>query len=211
MNTTFIYALCEPGTRTIRYIGKSSNLERRLREHVLISPNYDSHLGHWVNKLLDQKLEPAMIFLKEVPETEWEDWERCYIRNAKMLGFKLVNGTEGGEGITFTPEIRKKISVALTGKIASDETRLKQSLARTGKKMSAEAGIKKGISQLGQKQANSTSKHRGVYWAAHANCWRSEFVLFGTRQHLGYYQSETDAAIVWDWVARLYCEKEFPE
>lgn len=43
--TVFIYALCEPGTLEIRYIGQTRRLKTRFREHLRESPKKQSHLG----------------------------------------------------------------------------------------------------------------------------------------------------------------------
>lgn len=97
--TTFIYALCEPGTRTIRYIGKAHDPQHRLRKHLCRSIKGKNHLGAWLSKLKIQNQIPDLLILKSVPTSEWEWWERSYIRNAKVLGFDLTNGTEGGDGV----------------------------------------------------------------------------------------------------------------
>lgn len=115
---TFIYALCEPGTRTIRYIGKSGNPRKRFFEHLDKSfrNRKPTHRSNWIDKLKIQGQSPELLILKEVPLSEWEWWEQCYIRNARMLGFDLVNATDGGEGMKNPSfETRKKISDAVSG------------------------------------------------------------------------------------------------
>lgn len=109
--TTFIYALCEPGTRTIRYIGKSNSPEDRFQAHLRRSVKNKSHLGSWLRKLKADEKEPALVILKEVLVEDWADEEARYIRSAKILGFKLVNSTDGGEGINNpSVETRKLLS-----------------------------------------------------------------------------------------------------
>lgn len=113
MRTIFIYALCEPGTRTVRYIGKALNLKRRLREHLKVSSRSDSHLGRWLRRL---KEPPALALLHEASEAGGPEAETRFIRIARSIGMKLVNSTDGGEGVTMTRETRKKISAALKGR-----------------------------------------------------------------------------------------------
>lgn len=109
--TTFIYALCEPGTRTVRYIGKANRPEERFRKHLQGSIKNKSHLGAWLRKLKNAEKEPTLVILKEVPIEEWANEETRYIQSAKILGFKLVNSTAGGEGINNpSPETRKLLS-----------------------------------------------------------------------------------------------------
>lgn len=115
MKTTFIYALCEPGTRTVRYIGKTNTPSRRLRDHLSTSIKMKTYLGNWLRLLVSKGEKPDLIILREVPYEQWEIAEERYIRMARGCGMKLVNLTDGGDGVTQTPEVRRKISVALTG------------------------------------------------------------------------------------------------
>lgn len=132
MKTTFIYALCEPGTRSIRYIGKTYRIKQRFKEHLRDSIKNKTHLGNWLRLLKSQQQKPEMIILREVPIELWEIAEERYIRLARGLGMNLVNSTDGGEGVTMTPEIRDKISLKNTGKIRSPELKAQISAALTG-------------------------------------------------------------------------------
>lgn len=53
-----------------------------------------------------------MVILRAVPESEGPAAEIKYIRIARSLGMNLVNATDGGDGVTMTPETRKKIGAA---------------------------------------------------------------------------------------------------
>jgi group I intron endonuclease len=130
---TFIYALCEPGTRIIRYIGKVNDIKKRLKSHSEDSVRYNTHRAIWMRKILASGLKPEALILKSVPMKEWQEWEMSYIRNARMLGFDLVN--------KLSPESRKKLSESIRGekhygfgKKRSEETRYKISLALRGNK-----------------------------------------------------------------------------
>lgn len=145
MATTFIYALCEPGTRKVRYIGKTSTTsKKRLSRHLHETIKLDTYMGRWLRLLRSHEKVPTLVVLKEV-EGDGNDAEKRYIRYAKGLGMRLVNATEGGEGVTMTPEIRKKIgdknrgeSNGMFGRVCSPEERLKKSaqmsLAHAGNK-----------------------------------------------------------------------------
>lgn len=113
MKTTFIYALCEPGAGTVRYIGKTARPKQRLTEHLRDSIKTKTHLGNWLRSL---GMRPEMEILDEVTDSQGAFWEREYIRVFRALGLTLVNGTDGGDGVTMTPEIRGKISATLTGR-----------------------------------------------------------------------------------------------
>lgn len=116
ITTTFLYALCDPSTREIRYIGKSNYPARRLKQHLIQSIKMYSHIGCWLRNILAAGNSPSMHILKEVPTDQWESAERNYIRGYRLMGCDLVNATDGGEGVTMTTEIRAKISSNRKGK-----------------------------------------------------------------------------------------------
>jgi hypothetical protein len=171
--TTFIYALCEPGTRTVRYIGKTENLGRRFREHLRGSSKKKSHLGNWLRSLAGDS--PNRITLCEVPESEGSAAEIQYIRAAReSLGMKLVNATDGGEGVSNpSPESRVKMSAAKRGKKASPETRAKMSVAQRGRTrapLSKEhcaniSAAKTGVPWPPGQRAKQSATKTGVPWS----------------------------------------------
>lgn len=168
-DTTFIYALCEPDTRAIRYIGKSNDPQKRFLGHLREAGRKISYKANWIFSLLSQELEPRLLILKEVPVSDWEDWERCYIRNAKMLGFRLTNFTEGGDGVSLPgglnpcagkfgpahPAFGRKVSEQereetrkrFAGVPKSAEHRKKLSLVNIGKKYVRSAEYRKKLSE----------------------------------------------------------------
>lgn len=148
MKTIFVYALCEPGTRTIRYIGKTINLIRRFKTHQKISVTYKTHLGNWLRSLDGQA--PNLIVLREVPESEGSAEEIRYIKAARMLDFQLTNATDGGDGRS-------------VGFVASSETCAKLSAAWTPERKAAEAARKIGVPltlEIREKQAASWTPER---------------------------------------------------
>lgn len=120
----YIYALCEPGTRSVRYIGMSKDPARRLREHISNARRgLDSPLGEWLRSLSDK---PNMVTLCETCEAFWQDDEKTYIRAARALGMPLLNSTDGGEGtLNLSPKALAKRSAAQRGRKRSKETRAK--------------------------------------------------------------------------------------
>jgi len=106
----FIYTLStkqEPDV--IRYIGKTNNLRSRLRRHL--SPSYlkeSSYKNNWIKKELQEGNKIIMQIVDEVPEEEWQFWESYWIEIMNQWGFKLTNGTTGGEGIKATSEVVNK-------------------------------------------------------------------------------------------------------
>lgn len=207
--TTFIYALCEPGTRTIRYIGKANNPQQRLQRHISTSTKKNHHLGRWIRKVKT----PFLLVLKEIPKNDWQSWEQCYIRNARMLGFSLVNVTEGGEGggtmlgKQHSQETKQKMSQASKGKPKSAEHCKHNSESRIGKKLGpfSDSHCRNiSASKQGQKKQMSSSNFKGVFWDKKLLCWKSLISVRGCLVYLGLYESEEDAAHVYDYAARAY-------
>ena len=80
-----------------------------------------------------------------------------------MLGFDLINGTEGGDGagtggVKHTPEGRKKMSDTHKGKPKTPEHREKLSLANLGKKLTPEQMANR-VSCKGQNNPMFGKKH----------------------------------------------------
>lgn len=159
-NQAYIYALVDPTTGLIRYIGKTcKSLSARLGGHKQDSINNKTRKERWIAKLLRLGVHPVIELIEIVPRENWKEFERAWISKLRKLGFDLTNLTDGGDGtdgyimpdevrerirqkvrliikehpIDFTPEVRQKISKALKGKPKSKEHRAKLSKAQTGK------------------------------------------------------------------------------
>lgn len=146
-DTVFIYALNDPTTGRCRYVGKSVAPKDRLRGHIRRLGEGRSHKNNWVKKLRARGLKPVLEILDEVPQTEWQFWEREYIRVFRAIGIDLLNVSDGGESpppITeelreklrrkvFTAEHRANISAAKQGcsRTISDDTKNKMSATAT--------------------------------------------------------------------------------
>lgn len=131
----FIYGLLD-GVGVIRYVGQTSNVQRRLRKHVLGARARKSHRDRWIMKLLERGFYPKIVVLETVEANEWANAERRWIRYGLEHGWPLTNETLGGEGVDAprTKEWRQKISKALKGKPLSEETKKKLSKAHKGRK-----------------------------------------------------------------------------
>lgn len=95
----FIYALyssLEPNN--FRYIGYTKKpLKIRLREHLSESKNLVSHKHKWIQKHLKNNGEIKIELLETINDIfQAKDREIRLIEIYKELGFKLVNGTNGG-------------------------------------------------------------------------------------------------------------------
>lgn len=121
---TFIYALVDPITEQVRYIGKSNNPRKRYNAH-LTDTRFSKHKINWIKKLKEQSLVPVLQILEEVSQEIWQERERYWIAFYREHGHNLINETDGGEGMNgweATPEVRAKRSESLTGKVRTPET-----------------------------------------------------------------------------------------
>lgn len=156
----YIYALEFPRGE-IRYIGKSYNPEERFKSHIRDSiKSTRSHKMAWIRSLLNEGKEPYLEILGEVPESEWEYWERYCIEEAIKLGFNLVNSTPGGDGISNPSEdIREKISNSLK------EYFKKNSIWNKGTK-GVSSGYPKGKKRT-EEDARANSERKKEYYKTH--------------------------------------------
>lgn len=128
----YIYGLVCPIAGVVRYVGKSTRPQARLRAHIhgAVREAYDHHTSRWLRKLKAADLEPTLIILHEVAEGErWQDAERAFIASAPDRGWKLTNSTAGGEGLDYIdPEAdaryRANLSAAMTKVWGTPERRL---------------------------------------------------------------------------------------
>ena len=92
-NKTYIYALKDPITKKIRYIGKANNPVDRLYKHL--ADKKTNHRTCWIKSLKSRNLKPVLEILAIVDRIDWVFWEKHYI----SLYDNLVNGTLGGDGL----------------------------------------------------------------------------------------------------------------
>lgn len=157
MKTAFIYGLRCPLTGQIRYIGKAANPKKRLSVHLASKER--CHRTNWIQSLTKQHVIPVLEIIAEVPETDWQFWERSYIRLYRGLGFDLVNSTDGGEGSLMFGEKNPMFgrlgeAHPMFGKKHSSETCAKMSAAHKGRKLSPETCAKMSEARRGEKNHN---------------------------------------------------------
>lgn len=128
--TTFIYTLNDPDTGKIRYVGKADDPLKRFKDHL--RDRTINHRTNWIKSLASADKRPVLEILDEVPKTEWEFWEKEYIRVFRMIGMNLVNSTEGGEA-------------PMSGRKSSLQTRTKLKNWWTSERRQAFSVLKTGI------------------------------------------------------------------
>lgn len=84
-----IYALKDPRSDVIRYIGKTRNVDRRYREHCFYgSPN--RRMREWIVELSTEGLLPVICVLEITTLANAEERERHWIGQVKQTG-QLLN------------------------------------------------------------------------------------------------------------------------
>src|SRR3990172_9983712 len=97
--TSFIYALVDPISKEVRYIGKAVDPLYRFKKHIEESKRKSTtHKHKWIRKILALNKVPELILLDEVYDVDVNFWERFYILKHRNLGCNLTNQTDGGDG-----------------------------------------------------------------------------------------------------------------
>jgi len=164
-----IYGLCSSEDYLIRYIGYTSiSIDDRAKKHYYESGT--TKKNNWIKSIKSKEHRLIPILIDEYENRrDALKMEICYIKTFKSFGANLVNGTDGGDGVTMTPEIRKKISEANKGKCRiTDYQRRRIAETRRGKP-SWNSGIKtnkpswnKGIKMTEDAKLKLSIQKRGV-------------------------------------------------
>jgi hypothetical protein len=93
---TFIYALIDPRTEAVRYVGKADDPQKRLHGHLLCRGV--GHKQSWLKNLRAAGLAPVLGVLEECAQDVWQDRERHWIAAYREAGAPLTNRTAGGDG-----------------------------------------------------------------------------------------------------------------
>lgn len=121
MTTTYIYALVDPRTDQIRYVGKTVNLAVRLSQHLANSSGTNRKY-EWLQELKALSLLPEIRVLAEVDSENCFVEEKLWIRRMIDDGYDLVNGNMGRTGTATTRCVKTfkviKISMDTYAKLA---------------------------------------------------------------------------------------------
>jgi hypothetical protein len=94
----YIYALLDPLTEEVRYIGKTVKPKTRLYSHLIESKNLklSNHRLNWIRKLTSNNYKPIFKILKICKLSEFEFYEESFI---KKYDFNiLTNSDRTGQG-----------------------------------------------------------------------------------------------------------------
>ncbi|WP_371745812.1 NUMOD3 domain-containing DNA-binding protein [Myxococcus sp. CA033] len=178
-----VYGLTDPITSEVRYIGKSSNGLRRPMAHGRPSSlaSDRTRKANWIRGLRSLGLDYGIRVLEEVAERDLLCSVECFwIAQARGLGWRLTNLTDGGDGMSghsWTPASRAKLSRSMkgrkltqehvaklrfanTGRRHSDATREKLREASKGRTLSAETRAKMSLARTGKTRSPFSQEWR---------------------------------------------------
>lgn len=98
--TATIYALRDPTTGAIRYIGKTHiEVYKRVSGHLAEARKGNGTAkARWLRSLLEMGQRPDVVVLGRVRFSDWPEWERKCIQWATDAGCDLLNERTGGGG-----------------------------------------------------------------------------------------------------------------
>lgn len=101
MTDKFIYALIDPISRDVRYIGATIKPECRLDAHMDHPRN--SIMKRWIDELKANELKPELVIIDKVDATVYDDVEVRWIKDCRAAGCILFNKQVGGGGVPIKP------------------------------------------------------------------------------------------------------------
>lgn len=89
-----IYALVDPKTWYIKYVGQSKHPLKRYQEHL--EDDDDTPKVEWIQGLQRKGFKPILVILCECPEWQADSIERAYIQQFSKTPWGLTNSTFNG-------------------------------------------------------------------------------------------------------------------
>jgi len=122
-----------------------------------------TYKNNWIKSLLSRGVRPVIEVVQEFDTyTPLNEAERFWIVQFRALGFRLTNGTDGGEGVPEGKSFRHR------GRKASEATRQKMSLAQSKRSVrpphTEEAKRKMSLAAVGRRSAAKYSDEQLRDW-----------------------------------------------
>lgn len=122
----YIYSL-EGVAGDIRYVGATFDCRRRFEHHTRVVRGKRKPVECWIMWLRFKGSKPVLRILEIVPAgVDWGPREQFWISEGRRLGWRLLNHTDGGQGVTglkFSKEALAKIAKASTGRVLGEKSR----------------------------------------------------------------------------------------
>lgn len=150
----FIYALIDPFSCKVRYIGKTIRLKERLANQCNEKSN--TYRCHWIQSILAKGKKPVQVVLQELNNNEdWKSAEQKWISIARKYGWDLVNLTDGGDGVVnLSGESKERLLKTWKGRKHKPESIEKMKI-RSANQI---------ISESHKDKVSEKMKHRDITW-----------------------------------------------
>lgn len=133
-DVAYIYSLIDPIDNSIRYIGWTSNVENRYKQHLKEARRGSkNHRCNWIRSLFSKNVLPTISVIEEIPYSKRQEREVYWISYYGREN--LVNSTDGGEGqkgAVVSDSVKRYFSELFSGegnpffgKTHTNETKLK--------------------------------------------------------------------------------------
>lgn len=117
----YIYALIDPKTEAVKYVGQTDNIKRRFNDHISSSLNpksdsYETYKARWIRKLSSENLKPIIEILEECDDyNQSNQREKYYVNKFTVEGYNLTNSYVS-DVTEFSEVTKEKMSKAKKGK-----------------------------------------------------------------------------------------------
>jgi len=108
--THYIYALQDPFTEKIKYIGRTINPKERLYGHICEGRNFNTDKAQWIKSILDQGKIPMIKILEETIKEKSVKAEEKWMKKHKNT---ILNISKSGNGMMPTKSQNKDNYVGL--------------------------------------------------------------------------------------------------
>jgi len=172
LNTVAIYALCDPDTGEVRYVGKTTDPKRRMGQHRRRAKLKQTHCASWIAALMERERLPVFVILEEIHGGNWINAERRWVTEYRERGARLTNLTSGGEGRAnrpdsikrgpLSPEHRAKLSEAAKGRRLSPEHKAILLALHKGHPRSEETKARIAAGNKGRRRSEETKARMSI-------------------------------------------------
>lgn len=183
-----VYALIDPTTLLVRYVGKSTRGGYRAEWHLTESGRKgETHRANWLKQIHQSGLTPIVHVLESASKETLDESEVWWIVYGRMCGWPLTNMTAGGDGGSkggFHWTARPGGIEKITAVNNRPDVRAQRSRSKTGarnpmKRPEVAAKLK---ATLAAKTLARPLVHGTRFAYDHRNCRCRECVAFNTRR-----------------------------